>query len=292
MFLAEPQRTPYDWQFQILGFRVRVSPFFWLAAALLGWQLAAGIDEMLAMAEPMLQQEPTQLAPSQVTPLRELIDSNPGQGVLLLLWIAAVFVSILVHELGHTFAMRYYGIDSYVVLYHFGGLAVPESYSPWGSGRRSHPLQQVAISAAGPGAQLGLAALVAVGLKLSGYSLLFGVPYLEEVLPLRDGQLITSLPIMAFLYFLLLPSIFWALLNLLPVYPLDGGQIARELLSLYNPHEGVRNSLILSTVVGGIVAAYGLTNGDMMLGMMFGMLAFSSYQILQAYSGRGGSGPW
>ncbi len=58
--------------------------------------------------------------------LTRLADSNPGQGILLLMWIAAVFVSILIHELGHALAMRRYGISSYIVLYHFGGLAIPD----------------------------------------------------------------------------------------------------------------------------------------------------------------------
>ncbi|MEO8496407.1 MAG: site-2 protease family protein [Planctomycetota bacterium] len=270
MLLAEPQRTPYDLHFQMFGFDVRVSPFFWLAAALLGWQLTLGIDTALARFE-----------------------SNPGQGGLLLIWIASVFVSILIHELGHAFAMRYYGIHAYIVLYHFGGLAVPDSASGFtGMSRRGGSTQQIVISAAGPAAQLALAALIIAALKATGSSLLFEIPYLEAIVPLESGEPIASIPLMSLLYFLILPSIFWALLNLLPVYPLDGGQISREVLTIFSPRDGLRNSLILSIVAGAAVAIYGLTHDDMMLGMMFGMLAFSSYQILQAYSGRGGSGPW
>ena len=37
MFLAEPQPTSADWHFEVAGIRVRVSAWFWLAAALLGW---------------------------------------------------------------------------------------------------------------------------------------------------------------------------------------------------------------------------------------------------------------
>lgn len=299
MLLAEPQRTPYDLHFRIFGYDVRVSPFFWLAAALLGWNLTSGIDADFSLTDENAQVV-NAMSPEARAALRpgdradlELIESNPGAGMLLLLWIAAVFTSILIHELGHAVAMRYYGIHAYIVLYHFGGLAVSDSAASFtGMGRRGSSTQGIVISAAGPAAQLLLAGLIIAILKASGTSLRLRVPFLEAIIPLESGELITSLPLMALLYFLILPSVFWALLNLLPVYPLDGGQISREVFTIFSPRDGLKNSLILSIATGALVAVYGLTHDDMMLGMMFGMLAFSSYQILQAYSGRGGYGPW
>ena len=63
MLIGEPPRTPYDLNFSLLGIPVRIHPFFWLAGLLLG---------------------PRQGGPPAI-----------------LLWIAAVFLAILVHELGH-----------------------------------------------------------------------------------------------------------------------------------------------------------------------------------------------
>ncbi|MBC8353242.1 MAG: hypothetical protein H8E66_14690 [Planctomycetes bacterium] len=299
MLLAEPQRTPYDLHFQIFGFEIRVSPFFWVAAALLGWGITSGMFKDFELTDHRAQiinslsiEERSQLRPEDAAEI-SLIESNPGHGGLLLIWIAAVFISILIHELGHAFAMRRYGTHSYIVLYHFGGLAVPDSGAGFmGMGGRRDSKQQIVISAAGPAAQLVLAAIIVALLQASGTSLRYGIPFLESIVPLESGALMTSMPLMAVCYFLILPSIFWALLNLLPVYPLDGGQISRELFTIFSPRDGLKNSLILSIATGGLVAGYGLMNGDMMLGMMFGMLAFSSYQILQQYSGRGGQSPW
>lgn len=279
MFLAEPPATAYDLRFQLMGISVRVTPFFWVAAAVLGWELAAGIHEGVQQAA----QLDARFAP--------FAESDPGQGILLVIWVAAVFVSVLVHELGHSLVMRYYGVHSYIVLYHFGGLAVPEGAGSFGRMRRhSSSWEQIAISAAGPGAGLALAGLLIVALRLSGSALLFPVPYLDRVVSVTEGNPITSTPLQAAVFFIILPCVFWSLLNLLPVYPLDGGQIARELLTLQNPRDGVRYSLILSVTAGAGVAVYAFLNGDTFLAIFFGLLAFSSYQILQAYTGRGGFG--
>lgn len=266
MFLAEPPATAYDLHFSLGPFRIRVTPFFWLVAVLLGWELCIGMAESS--------------------------NGEANKGVLLILWVAAVFLSILVHELGHALAHRYYGMGSSIVLYHFGGLAIPDSASSFGGfARRRQEGNQIVISAAGPGAQLLLAAAIAAGLRASGRSLNYVVPYLEQVFPLGGGDPFASFALQAFLFYLMVTSVLWALLNLLPVYPLDGGRIAREVFLIFDPANGVRGSLILSIVAGIGIAIYAFSHGDGYLAIMFGFLAFSSFQILQAYSGYGG-GRW
>ena len=53
---------------------------------------------------------------------------------------------------------------------------------------------------------------------------------------------------------------------------------------------GTRISLAVSFATAVGVAAYGFHRGDMFLAIMFGMLAYSSYQMLQRYSGQSGFG--
>ncbi|MBC8868548.1 MAG: hypothetical protein H8E44_03985 [Planctomycetes bacterium] len=304
MFLAEPQPTRYDLRFSFLGFRVRVAPWFWLAALLLGWNLTMGIHDQFTQLERGRGEQIKELEEAGETELAEKLRrapavASPGQGILLVVWVAAVFTTILVHELGHALVMRYYGTDAYIVLYHFGGLAVPDQGSSFGSlGQtysRLRPSHQIAISAAGPGAQLLLVAVALLCVRLAGYAPSFSVWPLDSLLVRMGGERIPSLPLDLALFFLLAPSVGWALLNLLPVYPLDGGQIARELFTIYSPHSGIRNSLVLSVVAGAAVAIFAFAREDTFLAIMFGMLAFSSYQVLQAYSGRGGGfggRPW
>ena len=136
--LAEPQTTSADLEFDLAGIRVRVSAWFWLAAALLGWSVCQAYSRG---DQRMLLQ-------------------------MLVVWIGIVFLSILVHEMGHALAYRGFGQSAHVVLYHFGGLAVPES---WGR-RHLRPFQRLLVSAAGPLAQLLFAGLIVVGLKAAGYA--------------------------------------------------------------------------------------------------------------------------
>jgi Zn-dependent protease len=90
---------------------------------------------------------------------------------------------------------------------------------------------------------------------------------------------------------LLFINIFWGLLNLLPIYPLDGGQISRELFGLADRSGGIRQSLYLSllTAVAMAVVAF-MKLHDQFLAFFFGYLAYISYQGLQ--SGFGSPRGW
>ena len=82
-------------------------------------------------------------------------------------------------------------------------------------------------------------------------------------------------------------NVFWPLLNLIPVPPLDGGQIVREGLLAAGVSDAHRIAGILGVVVGGAVAWWGYTRGQPFLGIMFAMLAASCFQGLSA-----GDVPW
>lgn len=131
--------------------------------------------------------------------------SHIAEGVV---WGAVLFLSILVHELGHALVGERLGLrPKGIVLHGFGGLC---QY-----GRRPDSKQGVIASAAGPGAGLLLGAL--------SYGLL---RLLSGVAPV--GVLMT-------LEWLVWINLFWSLFNLLPIYPLDGGSILFNGLSLVTP---------------------------------------------------------
>ena len=89
--------------------------------------------------------------------------------------------------------------------------------------------EHVLISAAGPAAGFLLAAAVCGAVYLSGHGLRceFGLPSGFMVGP---AEVVGTPLLTVFIAYILFASVAWGLLNLLPVYPLDGGQIAREVL--------------------------------------------------------------
>lgn len=247
-----PPPTRYDLQFSVAGIPVRVHPLFWVISFLFGF--------------------------------------SANNLLYTFLWMLVVFVSILIHELGHAFAFRRYGLRSSIILHFAGGLTVPESLS-WGSTWANialRPGQEIFISLAGPFAGFLFAALVIGGVIVSGGSV--GLNWLLGIIPLPStailpigGIILSTLATM-----LLFVNIFWGLINLVPVYPLDGGNVARNALLQYDPRGGVRTSLWISVIAGGIMAVIGLVAfGSVYMALLFGFLAFQSYQLLQNRFGGG-----
>lgn len=237
--------TRYDLRFSIAGIPVSVHPSFWLISLLFG--ASAGL-------------------------------------LLIPIWVVVVFVSILVHELGHAFAFRRHHQGSHILLYFGGGLTIPEPVS-WGSGYASVGLtanQQIFISFAGPATGFLFAALILGIVMVVGGSI--GIFWLLGFIPLPlnaavpFGGWIPS----EFIRQLLWVNVFWGLINLMPVYPLDGGSIARNIFVQVDPIDGVRKSIWLSVIAGAIVALIGLVIfWNVFIALLFGLLAFQSYQSLQ-----------
>jgi Zn-dependent protease len=223
----EPSPTPFDLRWRMFGIDVRVHPLFWIVTAALGW-------------------------PRQ------------GEGFkFLLLWMVCVFVSILIHELGHVFMGRLFGSDGHIVLYGFGGLAI-------GSSLLERRWQRILVYFAGP-----LAGFVFLGL-VTGVYFAFRLSRTGEHIP--PGLEITF-------WFLVWINLVWGAVNLLPIWPLDGGQISRDLLDGLMPQIGNKVAMGISAGVAGLVAiAAGLLLHDLYLALFFGFLAFSSIQAMQYFT--------
>jgi Zn-dependent protease len=266
VFLLEPNRTPYDLNFSLGRIPVRIHPMFWLMGAVLGWNT---------------------------------MHDGPQ---FLLLWIACVFVSILVHELGHVLMGQVFGTSGHIVLYSFGGLAV-------GSNGMANRWQRIAVSFAGPLAGFvfmgAVALVVAVALPAQlAYVKYTLYPLVHLRLGLEDVLLVLGPPTLLgrAIEYLVQINLFWGLLNLLPIWPLDGGQISREVLTWLTPANGVRASLGLSGVVAGVLALNSawiyfkkqpliphLDYGSGYMALFFGLLALQSFMTMQQVPRQGQS---
>jgi len=257
MFLAEPQPTPFDLRFSVLGFPVRVHPAFFLMPLILGGGLLQG-------------------------------DDAGSTGLNFLVLTGVFFVALLVHELGHALAMRFFGQPSYIVLYWMGGLAIPDS-GRWNSGRARArtPMSQLIISAAGPIAGI-LLGLVLVGILLA----LGGKIYWETIMvfpiplpDLRETDFADNRAMWVLMASGMFSCFFWNLLNLAPVLPMDGGQIAHSLFTMFDPRNGTRNALVLSLITAIALTLLSLQSGGRFGAFFFGFMAFESFQALQSLGG-------
>ena len=80
---------------------------------------------------------------------------------------------------------------------------------------------------------------------------------------------------------LLFINIMWGLINLLPVWPLDGGQITETVLSQVNPYNGRRWTHTVSLVLAALIAilSYAITQ-DLFRSVFFAYFAVINYQML------------
>ncbi len=237
MISNEPPETGYDLYFAIADVPVRVHPFFWLVAVLFG--LSA----------------------------RDLFG--------LLAWVAAMFLAVLVHELGHAWAMRWYGYDPRILLYGLGGMTQFGRRIRVGAPRLS-VAGRIFISFAGPAAGFTFAALiVAVGI-VAGYrpEAYLGLPY--GVMIVMPG--ISSFLVHSFVNYLLFVNVAWGLLNLMPIIPLDGGQIMREVFVAWDPWNGLRKAFAVSTATAVCLAVLFVLSGQWFIAILFGYLAFMGFQ--------------
>jgi Zn-dependent protease len=153
----------------------------------------------------------------------------PGSGPAIFgIWMAVVSFSILIHELGHALAYRLFGSPTAILLYGFGGLAFGNDLGS--------PVKRIVVSLAGPFAQFALAGVV------FGSAVATGWP---------DKNDYTR---MSFI-FLLWVNIVWAAFNLLPILPLDGGNVCREVLALLRFRNPDAGAAAVSVAVAGVLAA-------------------------------------
>jgi Zn-dependent protease len=71
-----------------------------------------------------------------------------------------------------------------------------------------------------------------------------------------------------------------------PVFPLDGGQVSRNIFIQRDPWNGLRTSIWISVITGGIMALVGFFMlGSIYMAFLFALLAFQSWQMLQMSTG-------
>lgn len=236
-------------QFQFLGVWVSIHPFSWVMLAILGG----------------------------------LLDVNDGMDLgRVAIFVAAGMLCLLVHEYGHALVGRQAGMGEPVIqIAGLGGM----TYHPFHAfSRTGYFLTVLAgpVATLLPGVLAGLALGVQVGDVAAGlqFACLWPLPVDMPMgvahpvaMALQDG---TLAPMMFRIYSTtMLISFWWAVLNLLPVFPLDGGRLLGTLLR--NDRLTCKIGLVLAVILTLWCAAEGMWFNF----MIAGYLAWLNWQHLR-----------
>lgn len=160
------------------------------------------------------------------------------------IWIGVIFLSVFLHELGHAAAARYFGGKPHIELHGLGGTTSTDT-------PEHTALRDVLITLAGPAA----GALSALGLYLL---------YRAQPSAILAGAMNLN--------------IFWTLVNLLPIQPMDGGAVLRTVLHRYWGLRGSRFSHLVGFGLAAILAVVFFLTGMQLTALGLVFLAVSNFR--------------
>lgn len=168
-------------------------------------------------------------------------------------WIVIVFVSILIHEMGHALTARSFGSTVTIELNGLGGLTrwnIPDGGVT--------PGKRALIAAAGS----------ATGLAFGGLVWVFSRPFGPDVsLP---GFIIETT---------IYVNVFWGLLNWLPIRPLDGGHLLESLLEKIAPKRAATIARVVFMITAGGALVYAFNRGLLFIGVLAAWLLLSELSV-------------
>jgi Zn-dependent protease len=171
--------------------------------------------------------------------------------LLFLAWVVVMFLAILLHEMGHAFMYRRFGVSPSVVIHGFGGLTY---------GRSLPVARDLLVSLAGPG----------VGIIIGGPLLYYAR---NNRIPDANAREIVAMVIFT--------NLGWAILNLLPLMPLDGGNATNAFLSLVLRRDMTRPTRVLSIITATGLVFLALQYKQLYGAFLAGWFGFQNFQALQ-----------
>jgi stage IV sporulation protein FB len=173
---------------------------------------------------------------------------------IVLIWVACSFISILVHELGHGFALKVFGQPSVIVLHGFGGVTISQRRGSLARAR------SIIVSVAG-----SLTGLLLLWLPTRAYWASSSVFERAEWPTIQYAGI----------YFLMFQNLWWSVANLLPVRPLDGGNVSTQIFGLDRARK-------LSIGFAIAAAVYAFFSDQTYGGFFFLFIAFMNFQEMRA----------
>ncbi len=175
------------------------------------------------------------------------VNSMSWMGTLI--WMGIIFVSVLFHEFGHALTAVMFGKNPRIELVAFGGLTYHE-------GENLPFWKQFFIVLDGP---------------LFGFLLFLGATALLRFGTFQNEVFLTTLKTFQWI------NLFWTLLNLLPVMPLDGGQLLRIICEGFWGIRGFKYALFASMLVASGLSLFFFLYQAYLVGAIFFLFAFQSF---------------
>ena len=168
--------------------------------------------------------------------------SSTGYG----LYVGGLFLSVLLHELGHAWVSSQYGIRTIeIVMFPIGGVSR--------LARRARPSEELWIALAGPTVNLAIATL----LYFVATTRTSPVISLKGIDRATDENLATQL---------FLGNLALAGFNLLPAFPMDGGRVLRAMLARVKTEmEATQIAALAGRMLAISLALYALLSGQYLL---------------------------
>jgi Zn-dependent protease len=166
-----------------------------------------------------------------------------------LIWVAIIFVSVLFHEFGHALTALIFGQSPRIELVALGGLT-------YHNGQKLSFWKQFFIVLDGP---------------IFGFLLVIIVTILLQVPAFSQGMTGSILSLTRVV------NLFWTIVNLLPVMPLDGGQLLRIILERIFGLRGFKYAILTSMIIAVSISLFFFLTHAFLIGALFFLLAFQSY---------------
>ncbi len=170
-----------------------------------------------------------------------------------LIWVGIIFVSVLFHEYGHALTAALFGQTPRIELVALGGLT-------YHNGQKLSFWKQFFIVLNGPIFGFLLAILATILLQ---------VPALAQGM---TGSILTLTRMV---------NLFWTIINLLPVMPLDGGQLLRIVLEGIFGVKGFKYAIVTSMLLSLGISIFFFIAQGFLIGALFFLLAFQSYDTFR-----------
>jgi len=174
-------------------------------------------------------------------------------GAFLCLFV--IMISVLFHEFGHALTAIAFGQTTRIELAAFGGFT-------YRTGRKLKLWEEFLVVLNGP---------------LAGLILCGGAYLLFRKAPPTNPALLFAVK------FTFIANLFWTIINLVPVLPLDGGHLMSIILESIFGFKGVKMAIVVGLTVAIAISVFFFIVGQFLVGALFLILTFESFRSLRYY---------